>query len=409
MKRLIGIYTGLPKSMYFICLATVINRFGDFVVPFLALYLTQKIGMRAVTSGFIVTLASLIGIPASMIGGQVSDILGRKKVYIIAQFISAVFLMPCALTRNAVISVSFLLLSTFFNGFLRPAFSSIIADILPAERRQAGFSLNYLAINVGVSVGPVVAGFLFNNLLPMLFIGDAITSFAAVFLIWKYVEEPDAFLHKKSTKNKAEKAESGNILQMLYKRPHICLFIIIKSVYSFVYSQHKFALPITLNAVFRNDGARIFGYVMSVNAVTVLVLTVFIGALTRKNHALFNMVLSGIMYAVGFGMIGYVDSFSLIILSTIIWTIGEILSSTNAGVYVANNSPSNYRARLNAIYSIGGAIGSAASTSFSGAYIQSYGCKSIWGLTLIISLIAVVCMFALKIFTKKVGSDFRRL
>ncbi|NRZ45918.1 MFS family permease [Clostridium beijerinckii] len=64
------------------------------------------------------------------------------------------------------------MISTFFNGFVRPAFQSMIQDILSKEERQAGFSLNYLAINAGVAIGPIIAGFLFNNLLPLLFLGE---------------------------------------------------------------------------------------------------------------------------------------------------------------------------------------------------------------------------------------------
>lgn len=401
MKKLIDNYRGLPKEMYAICCAKLINSFGDFVVPFLALYLTQKVGMNAAISGIIVTAASIIGIPSSYLGGKVADMLGRKKVYVYSQFIAAAALLPCAVTKNAAINITFLLVSTFFNGFVRPAFNSIVTDILPPEQRQAGFSLQYLSINVGVSIGPIVAGFLFNNFLPMLFIGDALTSFVAVFLIWKYVKETKPSNDKKVYENKAERAEKGNTFQMLYKRPHLCFYFIISMVYTFIYCQHRFALPITLNAVFSDDGARIYGFVMSINAITVLALTVFVNAATKKNHPLSNLVLAGIMYTIGFGMIGYINHFSLFILSTVIWTTGEILSTINSGVYLANNSPINYRARLNALWSIGWFAGSAVSTSFSGAYIEAHSYRSIWTLVLFISLAASVLMFLLKIFSQK--------
>ncbi|OPJ60753.1 MDR family MFS transporter [Clostridium oryzae] len=403
MNKLIRTYTNLPKEMYAMCFAKLVNSFGDFVVPFLALYLTQKIGMSAAASGIVVTLASIIGIPASLIGGQVADKLGRKKVYIYAQSISALALIPCAATQNEVICVTSLLISTFFNGFIRPAFSSIVTDILPANQRQAGFSLQYLSINVGVSIGPIVAGFLFNNLLPMLFIGDALTSFIAVFSVWKYIKETNpSHKHIKQHENHAEKAEKGNVFEMLYKRPHLCLFFLINVAYSFIYSQHRFALPITLNSVFSHNGAKMFGYVMSVNALTVLALTVFIGALTKKNHPLSNLVFAGISYAIGFGMLGYINHFSLFIVSTVIWTTGEILSTISSGVYVANNSPINYRARLNAISSIGWGAGAAISTSFSGIYIHNHGYKSIWTLTIFIALISALLMFGLKVFSKRI-------
>lgn len=396
MKKLLNNYKGLPKEMYIICFAKLINRLGDFVVPFLALYLTQKIGMSTVASGIIVTLASVIGIPASIIGGKVSDMFGRKKIYIYGQSIAAAALIPCAVTKNVVITIICLLVSTFFNSFIRPAFSAMVTDILSKEQRQAGFSLQYLSINVGVSIGPILAGILFNNFLPMLFLGDAITSFIAVVLIWKNVKETYEKSNHILVENKAEKAEEGNIFQMLLKRPYLCMFFILNTVYNFIYTQHKFSLPITLSAEFNNQGAQFFGYLMSINAVTVVILTVFVSAITKRNHPLTNMAFSGVFYAIGFGIIGYVHSFNLFVVSTILWTGGEILSSISSGVYVANNSPSNFRGRLNAITSIVTFAGSALSTSISGIYIQVFSYKTIWNIIFFMSLIAAMLMFGLR-------------
>ncbi|MBA2888647.1 MFS transporter [Clostridium beijerinckii] len=405
MKDFINNYKGLPKEMYVICFATLINRLGDFVVPFLALYLTQKIGMTAAATGVIVTLSSVVGIPASILGGKISDMFGRKKIYTYAQSIAAVTLIPCAFTKSVSITIMCLLISTFFNGFVRPAFQSMIQDILSKEERQAGFSLNYLAINAGVAIGPIIAGFLFNNLLPLLFLGDTLTSLIAVFLVWKNIKETYPVNSKLKVESKAEIAEKGNTFQMLWKRPALSLFLVLYMVYNFIYAQHKFSLPITLNAQFNNESAKLLGYIMSINAVTVLVLTIFIGFITKRNHQLTNMAFTGILYAIGFGMIGYIDNFNFFIISTIIWTLGEILSSISSGVYVANNSPSNYRARLNAIMNLGRFLGTALSTFFSGAYIQVYGYKTLWFLIFFISIISGILMFVLKIFSVKSELD----
>lgn len=69
--------------------------------------------------------------------------------------------------------------------------NAMVADILPPEKRQTGYALQYLGINLGVALGPLVAGVLFNKLLPLLFIGDAITSFIALYLVAANIEETD--------------------------------------------------------------------------------------------------------------------------------------------------------------------------------------------------------------------------
>lgn len=398
---MIDTYRGLPGNMYVMFVATVINRFGDFVMPFLTLYLTTKIGLSVGITGILVTISSLIGIPSSLLGGRFADELGRKKTYLITEVVAALSLLPCAFLTNPSAIVVFLMISTFFTGAARPSLTAIITDILPPEQRQQGFSLQYLGINIGVAVGPIVAGFLFNNFLPMLFIGDAITTLISVFLIWKNVKELNPEEFKKTVYTKEEKEEKGNIFTVLIKRPNIPIFLLIYTIYSFVYTQHKFSLPLTTDHIFGLSGAGKFGVLMSINAFTVIFCTVAVISITKKIKPLINITLAGIFYAVGFGMLMFVTSYPLFILSTIIWTLGEILNVTNFGVYLADNSPANFRARFNAIGSLSWSIGGALGTAISGKFIQDIGLNYIWLFTFIISIIGAGGMYGMHISSMK--------
>lgn len=397
MLKIFKTYRGLPKSIYILFIAQIINRFGDFVVPFLTLYLTQKIGLSAGISGVIVTANILIGIPASLIGGKAADSLGRRKTYLWSQSIAAISLLPCAVFKNPVIIVTCLMINAFFTGFIRPALSAIVADVLPPKQRQLGFSLQYLGTNIGVSIGPIVAGILFKNMLPMLFIGDALTSLIAVVLIAFNIEETNPS-HNKAIKQ-FEKEEKGGVIKAFANRPYLCIFLVVYIAYSFIYTQHRFSLPITMGDIYKLDGSTRFGYLMSINAFTVIFLTVTITSLTHKFHALTKIIIAGILYAVGFGMIGIIHNFALFVLSTVIWTIGEILVTTSFGVYISNNSPSNYRASFNAVGGLSWSIGGALGTSLAGKFIDSFGLNYIWSLTFIISAIATIVMYVVKILS----------
>lgn len=397
---MIDTYRGLPRNMYVMFGATVINRFGDFVMPFLTMYLTVKMGLSFEIAGIIVTIASLSGIPSALLGGKFADEIGRKKTYLIAQGGAALFLLPCAFLKNPALIVMFLLLSTFFNGAVRPPMNAIITDILPPHQRQQGFSLQYLGINVGVALGPIVAGFLFNNLLPMLFIGDSLTSLIALFLIWKNVKEKNPRSLKETVYSDKEKEEKGSTISTLLKRPQIALFLTVYILYSFVYTQHKFSLPLTTDAVFGSTGAGKFGLLMSINAFTVLLCTVAVTSVTKHLKPLINIMIAGVFYAVGFGMLGLIHSYHMFILSTIIWTMGEILVVTNFGVFLADNSPSNFRARFNAVGSLSWSLGAALGTSLAGKFIQELGLDYIWLMTFIVSVAGITGMYGIYLWGK---------
>lgn len=385
-------YRGLPRSIYVLFWIQVINRFGDFVVPFLTLLLTEKLGFSFGVTGAIVTIASLITIPASFIGGKIADQLGRRKAYLIGQAVAALCILACGFINSPLVVVVLLISSSFFNGFVRPAIGAIIADVLPAEKRQAGSSLSYLGINIGVALGPIVAGFLFNNYLVLLFVGDAFTSFIAVAVFYFLIKETRPAGGKHKDESVDEREEKGNTFQVLLKRPQIIVFLLINIISSLVYMQHRFTLPMMLDKVFPSDGAGFYGILMSVNAITVIALTIFILSITKKFKPLANIVFSCIFYTVGFGMIWVIQSFWLYVLSTVLWTIGEILNVTNFGVFIANNSPKNFRARFSAVSNLSFSLGSALGTSAIGVYIDYMGLSSVWPLIFVLAASAALFM-----------------
>lgn len=399
--RLFETYKGLPKSIYVIFFAQIINRFGDFVLPFLTLFLVKKLGLSYESAGFAAMLATLSTIPGSFAGGKIADHFGRKKTYIVFQTAAGVSLFLCIFFSSSNVIIALVCISAFLNGGIRPIISAIITDVLPAEKRQQGFSLSYLGINIGVSLGPLISGFLFNHYIPLIFIGDAITSFIAVAMVAVSIEETLPKHMDNQNIREEEKSETGNVFTVLLKRKKLLIFLIINTFLSVASSQHSFSLPLMLDKVFGADGARNYGFVMSSNAITVVVMTIFVTRVTKRWNPLSSISLSGLLYAVGLGMIAFIHSMPLYILSTYIWTIGEILIVTNFGVYIANNTPQNFRARFNAVTSLSWAIGSVIGTSVMGVYMSSFGVKAVWPLVSCLGVIGAAGMYVLKIKTEK--------
>ena len=394
-------YKGLPKSIYIIFLAQVTNRFGDFVLPFLTLFLVKKMGLDYESAGFAVMLTALSSIPGSFAGGLIADHIGRKKSYALFQLTAGIFVFLCVFFSNPQIIIALICISSFFNGGVRPIMSAIISDVLPAEKRQIGFSISYLGINLGAALGPLVAGFLFSHYIPLIFIGDAITSLIAVILVVLNIKETLPDCNNSQCIRNEEKSEDGNVFTVLLKRPKILIFLIINIFLSFTYTQNVFSLPIMLDHVFGGSGASNYGILISFNAITVLVMTIFVSSKIRKWHPLSAIAMSGLLYAIGFGMITFIHSMLLYILSTLIWTIGEIMCVTNFGVYIANNTPQNFRARFNAVTSLSFAIGAALGTSLMGQYMDILGVRAVWPLVFFLSLLGALGMYVLKIKTEK--------
>jgi MFS family permease len=413
IRKFLRSYSGLDRSIYFLCLAQVVNSIGHFVHPFLTMFLTQKIGMDPVEAGFYVMLSAVVWVPGSLLGGKIADQIGRKRILVIFQSLAAAALVPCAFLGVSRIIPWLLIGSSFLNGVAEPVNDAMITDLTVAEQRKGAFSLLYLSHNIGFAMGPMIAGFLFNRYLAWIFLGDAITTGIAVFLIALFIKESapsESQIAESFAKDRGEeRAERGGLIKVLLKRPFLVAFMFIHIILSFVYSQTAFSLPLQLNAVFAAEGPQWYGTIMSFNAVVVIVLTTFVIHSTERIKPALTVAVAALFFAVGFGMIGLVRALPLLLLSTLIWTIGEILEATNTSAYVANHAPITHRGRINAVAPVIMWSGFGLGPPLSAQFIERFSLDRIWPLCFFLSLLAAGLLFGMHQLEKRTGRPRDRL
>jgi len=390
-------YKGLPMSIYIIFFASIVNNMGNFVGPFLTMFLTYRIGISVGLVGVIVAVNAGLGLIGTMIGGKLIDSIGRKKVLVVFGVAAGMGYGLCAFINNPVIITSILMVSSFVGGFSHPVYSTITTDLTEGEQRSAAFSLNYMALNIGFSVGPLLAGFLYENYLMWFFLGDAITTFVSIALVSIFVPEskPTKEEIKKTKAKSFESAEEGSLLDALIKRPTLLIFCFIIVIYFIVFSQFTFGLSIQIGDIFKNNGSTIFGSLMTVNAVMCSVLTVFITSATKNIKASLCIAIGGLLYAVGFGMMFFINAYYMFIISTATWTVGEILVATNTSVYIANHTPITHRGRFNSVFPIIRKLGFMIGPMMAGLYVKYTNIRNLWILVAILAVIGSLMMYKL--------------
>jgi len=407
--KLFRTYGGLNRSIYFLCLAQVVNSIGHFVHPFLTMFLTQKIGMDPVEAGSYVMLSAVAWVPGSLLGGRTADRIGRKRIIVVFQSLAAALLVPCAFLGVSRIIPWLLIVSSFMQGVAEPVNDAMITDLTTADKRKAAFSLLYLSHNLGFALGPMIAGFLFNRYLMWIFLGDAATTAIAVVLLALFIKE-SAPTEQQISRSFAEergleRAEKGSLIRVLLKRPFLLAFMFIHVLMSFVYSQTAFSLPLQLTAVFAEGGARRYGTLMSFNAVVVIVLTTLVIHGTERIKPVLTVAISSLFLGIGFGMVGLLRSLPAFLLSTLIWTVGEILEATNTSVYIANHAPITHRGRLNAVAPIIMWSGFGLGPPLSAQFIERFSLSAIWPLCLVLSVLAALMLFAIYLLEVRVRSE----
>ncbi|MFA6785554.1 MAG: MFS transporter [Sphaerochaeta sp.] len=403
-ENLLTIYRGLPQPIYVLFFATIINGLGIFVYPFLALYLTQRLGYTPLQAGYFMTFASVLYVPGSFLGSKLADTFGRKPVMVIFQLLMDVCFILCGFFEGTDMVPYLVLLGLLFDGAVDPAREALKTDVTNQENRQVSFSLIYLGHNVGYAFGPVIAGYLFFAAPSWLFWGNAAAGILSVLLVILKVKEskPSKELIEESKSWKTtEKGEEGGLFKALFTRPKLLFFALSVTFFSYAYSQTLFALPLLTTDLFGTKGAPLYGRMMALNGIVVVLFNPLLVSKLRRFHPLSNTAVSGLLYVVGFSLFAFAKLPLVFYLLTVVFTLGEIISATNEHFYVANNTPISHRARFSAILPIIMGTGHAIAPMVGGMIIASHSMSLLWLSTGLAALIGTIGVFIIYLYEKK--------
>jgi len=147
------------------------ERFSYYGIrPLLVLFMTAALaqggfGFDRTTASSIVGIYAACVYLASLPGGWIADrLLGLRRAIWYGGILIALGHLSIALSivfahSAFFIGLIFIVLGT---GLLKPNISAIVGDLYPegASRRDAGFSIFYMGINIGALVAPLVTGYL---------------------------------------------------------------------------------------------------------------------------------------------------------------------------------------------------------------------------------------------------------
>ncbi len=111
-----------------------------------------------VYAGLLRTIPQVIGLGLSFLWGVLADKMGRRKVLFVLGILMALGLLGVSLSINYIqLMISFTVFSIAMIG-VSPVIYAFIADVVPSEKRGAGYAVYYAASVFGMAVGLVMAG-----------------------------------------------------------------------------------------------------------------------------------------------------------------------------------------------------------------------------------------------------------
>ncbi|GAA3310480.1 hypothetical protein GCM10020295_77690 [Streptomyces cinereospinus] len=144
----------------FLLLSSFLIPLGSFMVlPFMSVFLHERLGMGLGTVGVVLAVASLVQFSGGVVGGALADRIGLRRTMLAALVVrTAGFVGLLLALRWPPLAVGALVLTCCGAALYLPANKAYLVHGVDDEHRPAFLSAGNAALNAGMAVGPLIAG-----------------------------------------------------------------------------------------------------------------------------------------------------------------------------------------------------------------------------------------------------------
>lgn len=370
-----------PQNIKVRLITSFFNRgVSSAVMPFMALFFAQEIGK--VAAGLFLIGTVIVGFFVNLIGGYISDRFPRKKVLIMTSSLSALFFF--FMTASLVPAENWIwLFAAAYVAYIvtsslgRPAMRAIIIDSTTPENRKAVYAIDYWLINLSLAVGAALGGLLYINHQVELFLLLSLTSacLPVAYAIW--LDDQQEYQLKKQHENVFLDL-FHNYKVAFQDRPFVKVVVGSMFIFAAEFSLNSYIGvrlaesfdPVAIGS-FEIGGVRMLSILNIQNMLLVVCFTFLINKITDRFNPKRVLLFGLIIYSAGYIVMTSADVWYLLLLFSIVATLGELMYSPIRNAEQANMMPSDKRGSYSAFSNISfsGADLIARSTIILGAYL----------------------------------------
>ena len=391
LKNHFSMYAHLPKEVYVLAFGKIMTSMGALIWPMLTLIMSEKLNLNGQIIGMYMMMFSMFMGPFYLLGGKLADKYNKKHIIVTFDLIGNSLYFVCAVLPISITTLYLLAVASVFQSMEQPAYDALIADLTTYKDRERAYSLNYLAMNLGLVMAPMIGGILFNNYLNLSFFINGLADISSTLLLFIFIKNVKNTVRDSKIVNEYEKGEAGSIFKVFSERKLFFLLFIISGIAAMIYNQFNFLMPLHMEEAFRGSGAFKFGILASINAVVVVIGTPIV---TKKFSGVTDvriMYLGQLLESVGLAFFIFVNRYFVVaVVGIIIFTTGEIFGSISKTPYLTKRIPETHRGRVLSITnSCAGLIG-ILSNYVIGILIDYYTFHTVWVIIAAIGLLVMI-------------------
>jgi len=380
-ERFQEIRTGFERPFWVANISELFERLSYYAVfAVLARYLHEQLhfdvqrasSLTGMFGGWVWFLA--------VIGGAVADKLGFRRALSLAYlFLSIAYFSLGSIgadwfapLRNAMpletLVAIVLILPALGVALVKPSVVGTTARASKENVRSVGYSIYYTLVNVGSTLGPLLAGWENDHgSAANLFRIAALSVFLMLFLVLLLFKEP----RRDNDAPAASLSQVGKNFLTVLSNPRFMLFLLIFTGYWVVFWQEFIALPLYISSYI--DPNANTARILATDPIVVICFTMVIGFLTKRMQAFHAVVLGTLISSVAWILLIIHPSVWMAVATLIVVAIGEIVQQPRYYDYISRLAPAGQQGTYMGFAFLPLGIGSFIAGKFSGWLMQHYG------------------------------------
>ena len=331
------------RAMISLAVANGLLLFGyGLSLPFFTVYLISQKGLPASMAGLIIALSALSRSFSSAIAGELSDVFGRKNVMLWGLVVEVAAMLGLALCIENQSQTGWLLLcyflTAFFGAVFRPVSNAWVTDNTTPKQRVEAFGIIRVGLNLGWALGPAAGGFLVRFSYSYAFFLTALSYCITVLYLQRVLQND---FHAVSERRRRPQFVSLLLSLKDLRLAKICLYVLLITA---VNSQLVVGLSVHCNTYLRMPESYI-GWFFTVNGLAVVFLQYHAGLFMSRMRLSTAMLLGCILYALGYGSVGFFGSFTPIAFGVLLAALGELIVNPGEQTLVSNIASAQTRGR----------------------------------------------------------------
>ncbi|WP_128547527.1 MFS transporter [Larkinella soli] len=368
-------YRGLSPSIWLLAAVMLINRSGTMVLPYLSLYLTQRLHYSVTDAGIVMAVYGFGALAGTFLGGRLTDRIGFYPVQLFTLLISGGFLIALQFVQGFQAMCTVVFCYTLLGEGFRPAVSSAVAHYSTPATRTRAYSLNRLAINLGWSVGGGLGGYLAAIDYGLLFWVDGLTCILAAGVLRLYLRPPERS-QPAETPTGPEPAAVGSP----YRDRVYLVFTVCTILFAVSFMQFFSMIPLYFKEVMNLTVAQI-GMLMTLNGLMIafVEMALVYGIEKRFAHRKSAVIAVGVLLVgLSFLLLNVGPWPSLAVVWTLVNTVGEMLSMPFMQSFTVERARDHNRGQYLALHGMAYAIAQIAAPAVGSQVVQSSGYPALW-------------------------------